>query len=296
MRNLVILFVFAFWSGIVLFTSCSKEKDNFRAVTGNVDPATIDSANYVVYFPFDAVSYGSGTCSNLFVKGMGLDSLASHIQLVGTKLGAGARGYAYRGDTLQNNSKSYINIPVKTTGSVFLKNLSEFTLSCWVKVSAAGNKSISNIFQVNGGDATFGTLSLTLDSLNLAGSVYNSLTNRIYRDSVSRSSIAGKWSHITLSYNKTTSQLSMYVNGKLLNQVVCYTDASATTPMGILTLSPAMTNVYIGAWAQLISNTQTSSMVYYSGYLDELRMWNKSLSDDEVSALYQAESVLTTIK
>ncbi len=285
MRKSIRLFALVLWSAIALFTSCSKEEVNYRSVTGNVDPASIEKSSYEAYLPFEASTY-------VITKGRGIDS--SKVVVGGAaKFVPGQRGYAYQGDTL----KSYLTIPLLSSN--FLKNLKEFTFSSWVKIPVVKNNRLTNIFMIDGGDVTFGTLSLSIDSLNLKGFIRNTSSDTAvkvfnYEVKALRSSIkANDWVHIAFTYEKATSKLALYANGQLLSEVTCYTDQASTLLMGDLTLSPTMTKLYIGAWPQLISGT-SSSMAYFSGALDEMRFWSKCLSREAVSSVYQAELALAS--
>ncbi len=281
MRKTISLFTLVLWSVMLIFTSCNKEEENFRSVTGKVDPASIEKSGYEAYLPLESSVY-------VITKGRGIDS--SKVSVTGTvKFLTGQRGFAYQGDTTQ--AKSYITIPLMSSG--FLKSLKEFTLSCWLKIPVKKDNKSMNVVLIDGGDTSLGTLSLTLDSLNLHGAVYNQPNDSTYKVSALRSKLkVNQWVHVTLTYDQLTSRLSLFADGKLQSDAVCQTGSTSNTLLGSLTLSPSMTKFYIGAWPQLVSNTPTPLMTYFSGGIDEMRMWRKCLSTNSVDSLYKAEYAL----
>jgi len=285
MRKSIIFYLFVFCCGIVFFTSCNKKEDSFSFTTGNVDPASIESSGFQLYMPLENSTY-----TGMYSKGLGIDSI--NIAATGGKFVSGARGYAFSADTFK---KAFIKVPLKS--SAFVKKLKEFTLSFWVYVPDTSSKQISSLFIADGGDNLFGSLSMTLDSVYLNGCVYNAAVDSTYKISTPKRNLkANNWSHIVFTYDSTASKISLYVDGKVSNETTCLTKAPTVAPMGPLTLSSAMSTIYLGAWIQQIKGSATSKMAYFPGKIDEIRMWSKCLTQDEVSALSQAESVLAQIQ
>jgi|GEM_PF-2709290 hypothetical protein len=285
MRKTISLFTLLLVGAMIAFTSCKKEEDNYRSVSGNIDPASINKSAFEAYFPLESSVY-------VITKGRGIDS--SKVSAAGTvKYLAGQRGFAYQGDTTQ--AKSYITIPLMSSG--FLKSLKEFTLSCWLMIPVKKDNKSMSVVLIDGGDTSLGTLSLTLDSLNLHGAVFNQTNDSTYKVSVLRSNLKIKqWLHVTFTYDQLTSKLTLFIDGKLQSETVCLTNPTTNSLLGSLTLSPSMTKFYIGAWPQLVSNTATPLMTYFSGGIDEMRMWSKSLSTNSVDSLYKAEYALARNK
>ena len=80
----------------------------------------------------------------------------------------------------------------------------------------------------------------------------------------------GRWHHMAITYTNSTA--SIYVDGKL--------DSSASKSLNT-------------ASAPLVLGNGTSTYVgsnYYNGLLDDVRIYNRSLSASEVQALYQYEA------
>lgn len=265
------------------FTSCksTSEPDPYA---GKTNPSTIAASSLVAYFPLEsatgAIEIGTGVT---YSKISGAGSFVT-----------GRRGNAYKG----SNTAGYMEFNVAAT-NVF-KSLSEYTYSAWIKTPAPTGGAAS-AFNVNGGDANMGNLNLVIesqsnaDSLALKPYLRNSTSVWQGQDmwTFKKTNLTDKWIHVVNSYNKTTSKMSLYVNGALINSGIKYADGvpvSGPQPLlGALTFVD-MTKFYVGAWAKLATGTATDSwMVYYPGMIDEIRFYNRALTDAEVKSLYDAE-------
>lgn len=267
----------------IFFTSCAKDEPD--PYEGKTNPSTIASANLVAYFPFDSesasISEGDGLT---YSKKSGAASFA-----------LGRRGNAYKGST----SQAYLEYSLATSN--IFKSMSEYTYAVWIKCPAPTGGAAS-AFALNGGDANMGNLNFIVesqsnaDSLALKPYLYNSTTTWKGQDfwQFNKAFLSDKWVHIVSSYNKTTSTMAVYANGILINSGIRYADGmqqNGTQPLlGALTFGTDMSKFIIGAWPKLAAGTATDSwMVYYPGLIDELRIYNKALTNAEVKALYDAE-------
>jgi hypothetical protein len=100
------------------------------------------------------------------------------------------------------------------------------------------------------------------------------------------------WFHLVALYNKTTSTMEFYANGTLVFTQIKYAgpEAGGTQPLlGPIKLGQDMTKIHFGAWTQQIAGTPEGWMTYYQGMVDEFRIYNKALSQAEITALYEAE-------
>lgn len=280
--NLFSLFaVVAFFVGMS-FTSCKTPEPDPYA--GKTNPSTIAATNLVAYFPLEsatgAIETGAGVT---YSKISGAGSFA-----------VGRRGNGFKG----SNTAGFLEFNVATAN--LFKDLTEYTYAAWIKTPAPTGGAAS-AFSLNGGDANMGNFNLVIesqsnaDSLALKPYLRNSTTEWQGQDlwTWKKANSTDKWIHVVSTYNKTTSVMALYVNGLLVNSGVKYggpTPAVGTQPLlGALTFVD-MTKFYIGAWAKLATGTATDSwMVYYPGMIDEIRIYNKALSDTEVKALYDAE-------
>ncbi len=104
---------------------------------------------------------------------------------------------------------------------------------------------------------------------------------------------ANQWNHVVISVNGTTKELKMYVDGTLTK-----TWTEATKSIGPLTQTLASpdpqpfiigciaTDAELASWSW--SETQTS-LGYFKGAIDELKIYKIALSDGQVSKLYNDE-------
>lgn len=265
----------------LMFTSCKKDEAE-DPYAGKTNPSTIASANLVAYFPFESatasIEKGDGIT---YTKKGGAATFAT-----------GRRGNAYKGAA----TEAYLEYAVAST-NVF-KSMSEFTMGAWIKTPAAGGA--ADIFQLNGGDGFMGNLVFMLeggsnaDSLDIKGYLYNSTTEWKGQDirKSHKSFLSDKWVHIVYSYNKTTSTETLYANGLPVATSVRFSgpEVGGVQPaLGAITFGTDMSKILIGSWPQLLDGTGADWMKFYPGLLDELRIYNKALTDAEVKALYDAE-------
>ena len=265
------------------FSSCDKEEDDPYA--GKTNPSTIASTNLIAYFPLDSesasISEGDGIT---YGKKTGAASFVS-----------GRRGNAYKGSTAQ------AFLEYNLASSNIFKSMNGYTCAFWMKCPAPTGGAAS-AFALNGGDPNMGNMNFIVesqsnaDSLALKPYLYNSTTNWKGQDlwSFNKAYLSDKWVHIVSSYDKTTSKMSLYANGIFVVSSIRYADGVQTDGsqplLGALTFGTDMSKFYIGAWPKLAAGTATDSwMVYYPGLLDELRIYNKALTDTEVKSLYDAE-------
>ena len=265
---------------IVSFNSCKEDEPD--PYEGKTNPSTIAATNLVAYFPFESetASLELGTGITYTKKG-GAASFA-----------VGRRGNAYKGATTQ----AYLEYAVAST-NVF-KTMTEFTMGAWIKTPAAGGA--ADIFQLNGGDGFMGNLVLMLegganaDSLDMKGYLFNSTTEWKGQDvrKAHKGFLSDKWVHVAYSYNKATSTMTLYANGISVATSTRFggpENGGTQPPLGALTFGTDMSKILIGAWPQLVAGSGDDWMKYYPGMLDELRIYNKALTDAEVKALYNAE-------
>lgn len=263
-----------------LFTSCEEEEPD--PYEGKTNPSTIAADNLVAYFPFESetesIELGTGIA---YTKKSGAASFV-----------LGRRGNAYKGAA----TEAYLEYSVAAT-NVF-KTMTEFTMGAWIKTPPAGGA--ADIFQLNGGDGFMGNLVLMLeggsnnDSLDMKGYLFNSTTEWKGQDirKAHKSFVSDMWVHIGFSYNKTTSTMTLYANGLPIGTSVRYAgpeNNGTQPPLGALTFGDDMSKILIGAWPQLAAGSGDDWMKFYPGMLDELRIYNKALTDTEMKALYDAE-------
>ncbi len=279
--------LFSVYAGVALFmgmsfSSCKTAEPDPYA--GKTNPSTIAASSLVAYFPLEsataAIETGTGVT---YGKLSGAGSFA-----------VGRRGNAYKGAT----TAGYLEFNVATAN--LFKNLTEYTYAAWIKCPKPMNGAAA-AFSLNGGDPNMGNLDFIIesgsnaDSLALKSYLYNSATTWKGQEFYlhNKAFLSDKWVHIVGSYNKTTSTMAYYANGVLVKTQVKWADGEVggvQPKLGALTFGTDMTKFDIGAWWKLAAGTATDTwMVYYPGMIDELRIYNKALTDAEVKALFDAE-------
>ncbi len=274
-----VLFVTMLIVGMVV-SSCKKDEDDPDA--GKIDPGTIATANLIAYFPFD----GNATES--------IASLTPTVQ-TGVTYVAGRRGQAYQGADL-----AHLRYALPAASK--MKTLTSFSVALWFKSPLVTGDPEPIFFQIGKSDDLFwGNLTLALNRLNATA---DSLLFKAFflktgvqwsGQHVSYGNKAftiNSWMHLIFEYDATTSKYKIYKNGV---KVVTNTgvedrkSGEAGNPLGALAFQNADV-INIGAWRPKTEGTATDSwMGWFKGNLDELRVYDKALSDAEALALFEAE-------
>lgn len=289
-----IFMIFAAFAAIAM-VSCNKDKGGDEAVdpTGGIDVA---KENLVVYLSFDddAVQLGK----DITFDGRYLNAV----------LAQGVRGKAYKNNAASNTEEAYAVYNLGTNNP--FKDMSSFTISCWMKCpdQNGGDPGTACLLSVNGGDAGMGSLVLERENwvwgddatgLAMKGYIFNNREgvewpghdiggpNPAFEDD--------KWFLMGFQYNEEDSKLSLWANGVMIFDSERWAapkpEEGEQPHLGKLEFKPDMTKLYIGAWKKQVENKETADdwMGYYPGSIDELRIYNKALSEQEMLALYQAE-------
>ncbi|MFZ0282917.1 MAG: LamG-like jellyroll fold domain-containing protein [Bacteroidales bacterium] len=275
------LFITMLLTGMI-FSSCKKDEN--VPDDGKIDPSTIATTNLIAYFPFD----GNATES--------IAALTPAVQ-TGVTYVAGRRGQAYQGADLAH---LLYTLPAASK----MKTLKSFSIGLWFKSPLVTGDPEPIFFQIGKSDDLFwgnftlvlNRLSATADSLQfkaffLKTGVEWSGQNVGYSN---KSFVINKWMHMIFEYDATTSKYKIYKDGV---QVVTNTGvedrktgpAPGGVPLGDLGFANADV-INIGAWRPKTEGTATDAwMGWFKGNLDELRVYDKALSDAEALALYEAE-------
>ena len=108
-----------------------------------------------------------------------------------------------------------------------------------------------------------------------------------------------KWYQVVRTYDAATSEWNVYVDGVKLplvdadgNPVNILKDGDNL--LGDLNLAnDAMNALYLGGWASRIEGKANEGwMTYFNGSIDEVRMYNRALTDQEVGKLFQEEKLI----
>lgn len=276
-------------SGVLLVTmlivgmvvsSCKKDEDD--PDDGKTDPSTIATANLIAYFPFD----GNAT-----------ESIASLTPVVqtGVTYVAGRRGQAYQGADL-----AHLRYTLPAASK--MKTLKSFSVAAWFKSPLVTGDPEPIFFQIGKSDDLFwGNLTLALNRLNATADSLLFKTFFLKTGAQwsgqhvaygNKAFTINTWMHMIFQYDAATSKYKIYKNGvKVVTNegVEDRKSGEAGSPLGDLVFENADV-INIGAWRPKTEGSATDAwMGWFKGNLDELRVYDKALSDAEALALFDAE-------
>ncbi len=164
-----------------------------------------------------------------------------------------------------NGNSNYLVIPNNVL------NNNTFSVSAWIKPNSSGSDGM--IIYSNAGSITTGIISLWYSRATNSIFIYNNygLENQSMMDTIS----PNEWSNIVLTYNYPTRQAKIYINGELK---ISDSDFSQTPPINI---------TMIGA--------KSDNSKYFYGYMDEIKIYNRILSDSEIQSIYNNSGQLPSM-
>lgn len=211
-----------------------------------------------------------------------IDSVSKTVGVsTGTSFAAGVKGKAMQGAT-----DGYV---VSATPAD-VQNLKSFTTMLWFKsdlnTGATGLIDIANsiagwgnltVFLENGGDDTKGMLKFHVN--NNGADAWSAV--------YSIPSPWKKWNHLALSYDQTTSNFILYVNGSKIGNL-------SIPGFGPLVFQNATKMVFGTLQFQTNPSLTTGGKkeswgASLTGQLDEVRIYNKALTVDEIAAITKLE-------
>ena len=292
-----ILYFVAAFAAVAMFASCDQKDGNEGTDEGS--KVTVATENLVLYLPFEDGAVGAGK-GIAFVEKKGSADFTE-----------GFIGKGYTNTSSDAKTEAYLKYSVAADN--LFKELKSFTWSAWIKRPATGSGAI---FSLNGGTSDWGSIMhFMFDNASTneeTGVVSQQFNGRIdmqideawpaFWPNVNGPEFAqtDKWFQIVRTYDAATSVWNVYVNGVKFGNFVdeegnptsklMYKDA----PLGDLNLaSETMDAFYVGAWAAIVDGVNNQSwMTYFNGSIDEMRIYNKALSDEEIAKLYQEEALI----
>lgn len=260
----------------VMVSSCQKEfnpksyapKKPLPTYDGYGASDSIETKHLVAYWNF------SGTLTDSITKATGTAT--------GTSFGSGISGQAFQGAA---NSYAVCNAPAA------LAKLQTVTISAWINTPPPSN-GLLDYFTLANTTTFWGNIEMFFDN----GSNNTDAHVRIHLDQNGNDNtfqaevpnLFNAWVHVVFSYN-TSGVCTLYVNGQ----------KTATGTAGKLTGPLAFTNsgnVVFGCSQFMTNPSQTSGSTaqpwagYFTGKIDQVRVYDEVLSDPQVAALYSLES------
>lgn len=164
----------------------------------------------------------------------------------------------------------YVEIP--QVAADILRNSA--SLSFWIKTNQTGNDTISAAPSVIGIEQDGGTDDIRWGWIDSSGHIGvskgnnggNSKSNKIINDN--------QWHHVILTWNSSDGKVKIYIDGNL--------DRDGQTDSG------RVSKIF-----KSIGRTENTnpfkSAVYFRGYLDEIKIYDKILTDSQVQSIYNYE-------
>jgi len=290
-------------------TSCSKDNEN-RQPGGNgqevedpgTDPGdepeperpkvTVGADNLVVYLSFDSdklIEVGEGIS---FKESKGQASVAN-----------GFIGKGWTNKSGNNATEAYSKFDV-APGSAFSK-IENFSFSAWLKNVGANPK--GGVISLNGGrmSATqahdFPAFIIYFDNSGVdleTGEAWQQVNGRfIFHDANGAEqnlwldtgapalAIYDEWFHFAVTYEPAAKTAHIYVNSEEIREL------TFDPGLPFNNLVTDYTNaLYIGAWSTYVEGDSVQTWQnYWPGSIDEVRIFNRVLTPDEIKNLYKQE-------
>jgi hypothetical protein len=191
-------------------------------------------------------------------------------------------GYIRKGAAF-NGSTSHIDFtsPIPYTNT-------DLTFSCWIKLDSAFSSGYKTI--IGAGDKSTGEgiirLLLRYDSANsykiepvrsYSGNSYYDASSSYAAQTIN----AGSWYNIIYTYSASGNTAKIYINGSLISTTSLTTTSTDSTNSGVLALGQFRDG--------------TSSALFWDGSIDQVRIFDKALSQGEVDTL-EAETYASSTK
>ena len=271
-----------------VITSCKKKADVVLPSIGGYNNSNeVGSANLKAHWTFDGTQKED-------ISGV------NPAQVVGASYITGIKGQGIR---LTNGFLYYTGVTGLTSVTT------SFSVSAWVQVQNNAGLTTggtpSEIFQYvkasPGVNDPFGNINFTLETGNFRNTPatgYDTLIiHPTYRDPAGGSQdninnyplvlvkdTANKWIHTLITYDPATHLFNIWANNVKVGNF---------PDRGTNVYTPAATtNAVIGAWIANVTGSGVNAQgftVPFNGAIDEVRVFNKALTDAEISALYQLE-------
>ncbi len=258
------------------FASCKDDEVSLPPIGGFNSADEVAASNLVAYWGLN----GDGKEA----KSGAMPSKSQNVSYAAGIKGQGA-----------NLAGGYLSYDVITS----LSALPSATISLWANVSNNGSAQ-SSLFSLTRPNEWAGNVNLMVescwrkaasDTLVVKGLVVTKVNgNDSWQDSrnepskggVQAAKFGGKLTHFVITWDGSTSMFKVYANGTKISNPEW--EARGTT--GPLNFT-GPTKALIGAWGTNISGTPDAWQKPMTGLVDEIRVYNKALSDGDISSLYQ---------
>ena len=187
----------------------------------------------------------------------------------GLTYGAGKDGNSF----VFNGTNSYVSLPNSSFDFV-----GDFSISVWVKIPSAPSSG-GSIFRNDNYDVTtaYGYALYVNTSSNIG--FYIGATNGTSTVTSTTTLALNTWYYVTIKRDSVAKRSDLYINGVLEAQA---TNTNLTISYGTRAIQPA-----IGAYRQNNQGVLSVSN-YLNGTVDELYIWDRLITTDEITELYNS--------
>jgi hypothetical protein len=289
------IFLLSFALTSALFVSCEDSIDKvntpipYESIGGYDNSDDVAAAHLVSKFSFDGNIADS---KNSITGGLGTNVAYE----------TGIKGEAYKG-----SASSFI--AYNTVGNSVV-NLKSISVSMWIK-TAPHTGGAQSLFMLPKKTDFWGNIFTLIEGTGPATTML--MKNHIQKDVTPSipwagqfiehgganvlNNMFGAWKHVVWSYNGTSSTYSIYIDGQKLDLPASISKRYASDPLtggtgyGELANSE-VSKFIIGGYQQHLGapwGTPDGWMLNYTGSMDEFRIYDAALTDNEVVALYKLE-------
>ncbi|MEO8237898.1 MAG: LamG domain-containing protein [Flavobacterium sp.] len=289
------IFLLSFVLALTLFVSCEDSIDKvnspipYESIGGYENSDDVAAAHLVSKFSFD----GNITDSKNNIT----DGTATNVTYE-----SGIKGDAYKGSVSSFIAYNTVANPVI--------NLKSITVSMWIKTEPHTGGAQS-LFMLPKKTDFWGNIFTLIEGTGPATTML--MKNHIQKDVTPSipwsgqfiehgganvlNNMFGAWKHVIWTYNGTSSTYSMYIDGQKLDLPASiakrYASDPATGGTGFGDLaSSEVSKFIIGGYQQHLGAPWGSPdgwMLNYTGSMDEFRIYDAALTDNEAVALYKLE-------
>ena len=218
-------------------------------------PSYVPTSGLVGYWPFNGNANDE--------SGNGNNGVVSGAVLTADRFTNNSNAFSF------NGSSSYITVP----NSPSLNPSTSITLSWWCYVNQFTNTYsvfISNWDETNNQRAYSMVIEPTTNKLRLSYSS-NGGSSDLFINSTTAVAL-NNWIHVV--YVKSVSSTNIYINGVLINS------------------TPSITGIYSSSSRPIRFGAKNTSNPYqfFNGKLDDIGIWNRSLTQQEITNLYNSVS------
>ena len=224
------------------------------SITFNIS-SIIPTQGLVAYYPFNGNANDE--------SGNGNNGITTGTTLSTDRFGNSNKAYSF------NGSNNYITV----NNSLLSNTFSSFTISCWIQTTMASGPGqiIADRF-TTGYPYKYSMMNQSNGTVTAGSHDGGSNTNNVISTPVNIGN--GQWRHIIVVLDASLLKYGIYIDG---------------------TFNIEITNINTGAWSSLSNPTSIGVSRgpsgydfanWFSGKLDDIRVYNRALSASEISQLY----------